>query len=216
MELISSFINTLLHYRVDYNSVTSEYFKHWRSEFGNTCGLIYILIFVPICLYTHIAVANRFRKKHPNEEVIYVIKNSVSFLFFIMYTLGYFFGSFVAPFICFENIQGIKLPNNWNIWVWIPAYAISMLAILIGYSTTYVISDRRIEAMSAYRICDKIIKKHCLFFKDMSNVSLKIYHHFLSELDITLKNGEHFYIARALVNYKKAKKIIEGNISKWR
>ncbi len=206
MNLISGFINTLLSYRIDYNSVTSEYFKHWTSEFGNTCGLAHILIFVPICLYTHIAVANRFRKKYPNEKVIYIMKNSISFLFFIMYAFGYFFGSFIAPFICFENLHGIKLPNNWDIWVWIPAYIISIFAILIGYSMTYVISNRRIEAISAYKIYDKIIKKHCFFFKNMSDVSLKIHHYFLSELDITLKNGEHFYIIRGLVNFKKAKK----------
>jgi len=210
---LNELIITLLNFRINYNLVDSRYFEQWHTNAGFICGFVFVVIFTPLLLYSYKVAARRFKKMHHDETVIHVIKNGLFFMLTTLYITGFFFGYFILPFICFENIPSIEHITDLT-WIgYFAAFLFFMCILMVRFNIVYVLSNKRIELVSGCFLFNKIFLKINLDYKDIEEAESESWLCF-EFLYIKLKNGEYFNGIHCFANLKQAAMIINKYASK--
>ncbi len=152
--------NFLLKYGIDYSYTSWEFVKNWAENSSNIAGILSVLIFTPILL---IAIpkkaALKFKKKCPDEEVLYTSRNNILFTIIILYCTGALFGNYIIPFLYFKNTFNL---NNVYFYSWIGfiiGWCILIYIIGLRYALTYIFTNTKIEFISAFDLYDNLVKR---------------------------------------------------------
>lgn len=173
-------------------------------------GFVLCCIFLPFFYNTPKAVAKRFHKLHPDEELIYIIKNSPIQTFIFTHMIGGLFGLLILPFFVFNYLYMLRHIHPVYIYLFLLGYIFCVLPfIFLRFCIIYVLTDKNIRLVSPYKILDKYLKTNiCIPFDDIKGVK---FNRFLNteHLEIELKNGEMFNGITGCYKLKNVKKIIE-------
>jgi len=133
--------------------------KNFETAFVLLTGLIFSFIYSRIYAIGRKKAVEIFKKQFPNEEIVYVIQENELAKNLITFAIGGFFGMLVLVLI-FQDIYSLGKINDSNIYFYILIFIISALGLIVRYTMTYIISNKRIQAIFPTKI--KYNKKHCL------------------------------------------------------
>lgn len=205
--------DAILEAAIDYNYVSPIDIKEWSEAALWMVGLLSVAIFFPIISQAPKKAAQKFKIKHPNEEIIYVTKNTFIFTFAVLFMFGGCVGKYILPVVYFKNTLNII---NFTTYCWLFVLFITIVAIwFVGFrfSITYVFSDKKIELVSAFNFYDKIIKQISIRYEDILDVYCDSFLIFKWVTIIKKKNKEYFTL-HGFADIKKMEKIIKENIKK--
>lgn len=208
MDFISGFINTLLSYRIDYSTISTENFEHWRFISGIITGCITALIIIFLNLKAYNALAINFKQFYPKERLVYVINNGIFSVFIVNFFLGSSIGFFLIPFLCFKNL-------DFSPKIFLLAICIIFILheLIVMYTTFYVLSDKQICLFNPYKKFKNSIRRINILYSEIQDVSYKNFSG-TERLVLKLKSGKIFDKIAGLAKLKEAKAIIEGKIER--
>ena len=204
----------LLKEGIDFSVVNFEYVCNWAKNASNIFSLFFILIFMPIFLfYVPKKAMDKFKKKHPDENVLYASKNNILFILILLYCIGGLFGNYIMPFFYFKNTFNICNINLYEFLLFIAIWIFFALIMGLRLSLTYVFSNKRIELINVFDFYEKFVEKRKKYIEKQSisyKDIIKVEDNGFDCIDITGKNNEKIHILFR-TNTKVMKKVIENN-----
>jgi len=210
MNCINDVIMFLSSYKLDYSTISEEYLKQWANIADHICAIFFALLSSLFSVLAYKMAAIKFKKRYPSEMVIYTVKNSSVFVILLSLIWGGCFGRYMLAPFWFQNFYKDGIVSMGQIIDYM-FFFIATCFIIYRFSIIYVLSDKRIELMSAYAIFNIITKKISIAYADIKQVKFNSFL-FFETLEIIFKKGGGYDGISCFTNLKKAEQIINKQI----
>lgn len=207
MNLISEIAILFSSYKADYDSFSEEYFRQWVNASDHICAILFALfsLIFSFCAYKNSAA--KFQKQYSDEKILFIVKNSPIFIILLSLIWGGVFGRYMLANFWFQNFDTNVVPNTGQAIDYI-FFFVATCFILYRFSIIYILSNKRVELISAYAIFNKITKKISILYNEIKEVRFSSLL-FFETLEIVFKKGSGYDGITCFANLKKAKEIIE-------